>query len=193
MGKKVILILTVPPVADFYINPYATRVLARRFMPRVPSRSRQMARVGIAGSKRKGRQTDAGGGAGVEANRNPSTAEEEEEGGRMDPLEVLGMDIMTRILQLSAACSVARCTVVSRGWHEIAVSDRLWGPKVGFLPSPKSPFFGSPMFSTLSGYIHVLRYSELGVRKNMLLLARLCSTKLRGYDEYYLALFEPRL
>ncbi|XP_042438156.1 uncharacterized protein LOC122023842 isoform X3 [Zingiber officinale] len=88
------------------------------------------------GSGRRRKRYDPGGGSLPEAKRKRSYGEEAaaaEVGKRerlsKDPLEVLGMDMMMRILELSDACSVARCSVVSRGWHEIAVSDHLWGPK----------------------------------------------------------------
>lgn len=98
------------------------------------------------GCGRRMKHYDPGGGAVPEGKRKRNYYEEEEaaaeaekrqrleEGVSKDPLEVLGMDMMMRILELSDACSVARCTVVSRGWHEIAVSDHLWGPKVASFP-----------------------------------------------------------
>lgn len=47
-----------------------------------------------------------------------------------DTLEVLGSDLVTRIVEFLDARSVARLLVVSRGWHDVASSDRLWAPKV---------------------------------------------------------------
>lgn len=107
-----------------------------------------MAARGVApdaeGSGRRRKRSEPGGGAVPEARRKRNYDEQEEEeaageagkrqrreeGVSKDPLEMLGMDMMMRILELSDACSVARCTVVSRRWHEIAVSDHLWEPKV---------------------------------------------------------------
>ncbi len=48
-----------------------------------------------------------------------------------DPLEVFGTDIMLKILSNLDARSVALCLLVSRAWHAVASSDRLWAPKVG--------------------------------------------------------------
>uniref|UniRef100_A0A2N9GNM0 F-box domain-containing protein n=1 Tax=Fagus sylvatica TaxID=28930 RepID=A0A2N9GNM0_FAGSY len=46
-----------------------------------------------------------------------------------DPLEVFGTDIMLKILSNLDARSVALCLLVSRAWHAVASSDRLWAPK----------------------------------------------------------------
>ncbi|WCJ24174.1 hypothetical protein M5689_006154 [Euphorbia peplus] len=43
-----------------------------------------------------------------------------------DPLEVLGWDLMMKILKNLDACSVAVSLTVSRHWNGIASSDRLW-------------------------------------------------------------------
>jgi hypothetical protein len=62
--------------------------------------------------------------------------EEEEEGEgvlRRDPLEVFGTDIMLKMLSNLDARSVALSLLVSRGWHAVASSDRIWGAKVGTL------------------------------------------------------------
>lgn len=57
-------------------------------------------------------------------------AEEDEEGESTDPLVVLGSDLVTKVLEFLDARSVARLLVVSRRWHDVATSDRLWAPKV---------------------------------------------------------------
>lgn len=50
-----------------------------------------------------------------------------------DPLAAVGFDIMTMILARLDARSVARSLLVSRGWHGVASSDRLWTSKVLFV------------------------------------------------------------
>ena len=58
-----------------------------------------------------------------------------EEGGRplcQDPLDLLGTDLMLRVLNNLDARSVARCLVVSRSWNLVASSDLLWTSKVSF-------------------------------------------------------------
>uniref|UniRef100_A0A2P2KYI9 Uncharacterized protein LOC107408595 n=1 Tax=Rhizophora mucronata TaxID=61149 RepID=A0A2P2KYI9_RHIMU len=47
-----------------------------------------------------------------------------------DPLEVLGRDLMMKILSNLDARSVALSLVVSCGWHGVASSDSLWSIKV---------------------------------------------------------------
>ncbi|XP_052196428.1 uncharacterized protein LOC127803873 isoform X2 [Diospyros lotus] len=46
-----------------------------------------------------------------------------------DPLAAVGFDIMTMILARLDARSAARSLLVSRGWHGVASSDRLWTSK----------------------------------------------------------------
>ena len=58
--------------------------------------------------------------------------EEEEEVIARDPLEVFGRDIMMMILSNLDARSVALSLLVSRAWHGVASSDRLWSSKVWF-------------------------------------------------------------
>ncbi|KAK9288266.1 hypothetical protein L1049_016716 [Liquidambar formosana] len=53
----------------------------------------------------------------------------EEEVLLQDPLEVFGSDIMMKILNHLDARSVALSLLVSRGWHGVACSDRLWTTK----------------------------------------------------------------
>ncbi|XP_048332624.2 uncharacterized protein LOC107408595 isoform X1 [Ziziphus jujuba] len=65
------------------------------------------------------------------------TQQEEEKDGnggedevlRRDPFEVFGRDIMLKILRNLDARSVALSLLVSRGWHSVASSDRLWSSK----------------------------------------------------------------
>ncbi|XP_011029698.1 PREDICTED: uncharacterized protein LOC105129373 [Populus euphratica] len=55
-----------------------------------------------------------------------------EEGGLplcQDPLDLLGRDLMLRVLNNVDARSVARCLVVSRSWNRVASSDLLWTSK----------------------------------------------------------------
>ncbi|XP_061985783.1 uncharacterized protein LOC133704803 [Populus nigra] len=55
-----------------------------------------------------------------------------EEGGLplcQDPLDLLGRDLMLRVLNNLDARSVARCLVVSRSWNRVASSDLLWTSK----------------------------------------------------------------
>eukprot|EP00258_Populus_trichocarpa_P017822 XP_006379926.2 uncharacterized protein LOC7494768 [Populus trichocarpa] len=55
-----------------------------------------------------------------------------EEGGLplcQDPLDLLGRDLMLRVLNNLDARSVARCLVVSRSWNCVASSDLLWTSK----------------------------------------------------------------
>lgn len=53
----------------------------------------------------------------------------------MDPLVVFGSDIMLMILSYLDARSVALSLLVSRRWHGVASSDRLWTLKVTLFPS----------------------------------------------------------
>ena len=59
-------------------------------------------------------------------------AEEEKSEVPQDPLEVFGSDMMMMILSYLDAPSVALSLLVSRGWHGVASSDRLWSTKVRF-------------------------------------------------------------
>ena len=49
-----------------------------------------------------------------------------------DPMEVLGEDVMGRVMEFLDARSVARCTAVSCAWRGVAADNRLWAPKVRF-------------------------------------------------------------
>jgi hypothetical protein len=49
-----------------------------------------------------------------------------------DPLDVLGRDLMLRVLNNLDARSLALCLVVSRTWNRVASSDLLWTSKVSF-------------------------------------------------------------
>ncbi|KAK7815658.1 hypothetical protein CFP56_001261 [Quercus suber] len=48
---------------------------------------------------------------------------------RRDPLEVFGSDIMLKILSYLDARSVALSLLVSRAWHAVSSTDRLWASK----------------------------------------------------------------
>lgn len=64
--------------------------------------------------------------------RSESGGEEAEEGrkndGDGDPVEVLGQDLMTKILARLDARSLARSLLVSRSWFSLASCDALWSP-----------------------------------------------------------------
>lgn len=128
----------------------------------VRSVERSLAAIGRVGSrftrnKRRHARPEPNGGLGVESNgkgysseETASDAEEEEEemGATMDPPVALGPDIMMKILESSDARSVARRTLVSLRWHEIAPSDFLWDQKVWFLFTPKrTPFSCLPTWT----------------------------------------------
>ncbi|OEL25101.1 hypothetical protein BAE44_0013880 [Dichanthelium oligosanthes] len=55
-----------------------------------------------------------------------------------DPVEALGEEVMGRVMELLDACSVARCTAVSRAWCGVAADDRLWAPKCAELMPGKA-------------------------------------------------------
>lgn len=70
----------------------------------------------------------------------------------MDPLVVFGSDIMLMILSYLDARSVALSLLVSRRWHGIASSDRLWTLKVTSFPTLLPLFlFVSIQFIRLEG------------------------------------------
>jgi len=48
------------------------------------------------------------------------------------PLDVLGRDLMLRVLNSLDARSLALCLVVSRTWNRVASSDLIWTSKVSF-------------------------------------------------------------
>lgn len=63
----------------------------------------------------------------------PKEQRKDQDGGEVgDPLVVVGPEILEKILNFLDARSVARCLVVSRRWHNVATSDRLWAPRVNF-------------------------------------------------------------
>jgi len=49
-----------------------------------------------------------------------------------DPLDMLGRDLMLRVLNNLEARSLALYLVVSRTWNRVASSDLLWTSKVSF-------------------------------------------------------------
>lgn len=61
--------------------------------------------------------------------RRPTMDEEDGDGTcSRDPLVALGPDVMMKILTYLDARSLALSLLVSRGWHGVASSDRLWSP-----------------------------------------------------------------
>ncbi|KAL9688743.1 hypothetical protein QQ045_033167 [Rhodiola kirilowii] len=86
--------------------------------------------------------------------------EEEEERGRVllqDPLEVFGRDIMMMILSHHLdARSVAQSLLVSRAWHGVASSDRLWTSKCEELWYGKAHI---PRISQMRGLSKLATYS----------------------------------
>ncbi|KAK2993350.1 hypothetical protein RJ640_007617 [Escallonia rubra] len=69
--------------------------------------------------------------------RKREESEEQVDGGPVrDPLVLFGSDIMMVILGYLDARSVALSLLVSRGWHGVASSDRLWASKVRLLIQP---------------------------------------------------------
>lgn len=50
------------------------------------------------------------------------------------PVEVLGEEVIRRVMELLDAHSVARCTTVTRAWCGVTANDCLWALKVHFLP-----------------------------------------------------------
>ncbi|XAR62728.1 hypothetical protein NMG60_11017588 [Bertholletia excelsa] len=84
-------------------------------------------------------------------------SEEEGEGGLLqDPLMVFGTDIMMMILSYLDARSVALSLLVSRGWHGVASSDRLWTSKCEELWLGKAHI---PRSSQLRGLPKLAAYS----------------------------------
>lgn len=76
------------------------------------------------GKKRKRRRKEK------EEEKAEEIIEEEEGFERRDPLDVFGSDVMMMILSCLDARSVALSLLVSRRWHGVASSDRLWTSKV---------------------------------------------------------------
>ncbi|XP_020095482.1 uncharacterized protein LOC109715090 [Ananas comosus] len=73
-----------------------------------------------------------------------------------DPATALGPDVVERVLGASDARSVARSAAVSRAWHGIATSDRLWAPKCEELWKGKAHI---PRLSMLRGASRLTVYS----------------------------------
>ncbi|XP_077252742.1 uncharacterized protein LOC143892179 [Tasmannia lanceolata] len=86
--------------------------------------------------------------------------ESEREGGEdsqvRDPLVVFGSDIFMMILSHLGARSVAQSLLVSRGWHEVASSDRLWSTKLEELLVGKAHI---PRLSMVRGLSKLAAYS----------------------------------
>lgn len=82
-----------------------------------------------------------------------------EEGGRplcQDPLDLLGRDLMLRVLNNLDARSVARCLVVSLSWNRVASSDLLWTSKCEELWNGKAHI---PRLSLVQGVSKLDAYS----------------------------------
>ncbi|KAI3430121.1 F-box domain-containing protein [Psidium guajava] len=73
-----------------------------------------------------------------------------------DPLEVFGADLMVMILNNLDARSVALSMLVSRAWHSVASSDRLWSLKCEELWSGKAHI---PRISQVHGLSKLASYS----------------------------------
>ncbi|EAZ02918.1 uncharacterized protein [Oryza sativa Japonica Group] len=71
-------------------------------------------------------------------------------GGEEDPVDVLGEEVMGRVMELLDARSVARCTAVSRAWRGVAADDRLWAPKCAELMAGKAHIPRLTMIPTAS-------------------------------------------
>ncbi|GAB4843690.1 hypothetical protein Ancab_013654 [Ancistrocladus abbreviatus] len=76
---------------------------------------------------------------------------------RQDPLDVLGPDLMMKILGYLDARSVALSLLVSRGWHGVASSDRLWAPMCEELWIGKAHI---PRWSIVPGLSKLITYSR---------------------------------
>ncbi|KAG2728384.1 hypothetical protein I3843_01G198700 [Carya illinoinensis] len=98
----------------------------------------------------------------------------EEEGVlRRDPLEVFGTDIMLMILSNLDARSVALSLLVSRGWHGVASSDRIWGPKLEELWLGKAHI---PRLTQIRGLSKLVAYSlaVMDGKRNRIMKDDLC-------------------
>ncbi|KAG8091832.1 hypothetical protein GUJ93_ZPchr0012g19194 [Zizania palustris] len=81
---------------------------------------------------------------------------ERRKGGGGDPVEVLGEEVMGRVMEFLDGRSVARCTAVSRAWRRVAAADCLWAPKVRFLLHPPPPLQNPPLFFAIHCSLHGL-------------------------------------
>ncbi|GMY26913.1 F-box family protein [Fagus crenata] len=90
-----------------------------------------------------------------------------------DPLEVFGTDIMLKILSNLDARSVALCLLVSRAWHAVASSDRLWAPKLDELWLGKAHI---PRLSQIRGLSKWAAYSlaVMDGKRNRIMKDDLC-------------------
>ncbi|XP_021595684.1 uncharacterized protein LOC110602463 [Manihot esculenta] len=75
---------------------------------------------------------------------------------QQDPLDVLGWDLMMKILSNLDARSVALSLLVSRRWHRLASSDRLWSSKCEELWLGKAHI---PRLSQVRGISKLAAYS----------------------------------
>lgn len=74
-----------------------------------------------------------GGGGVADVETRPKRRREGRSDAQRDPLVLVGPEVLEKILNCLDAHSVARCGVVSRGWRTVAISDRLWDPRVSSL------------------------------------------------------------
>lgn len=97
------------------------------------------------------KRTRRSGGGGEEAE------EERENDGVGDPVEVLGQDLMMKILARLDARSLARSLLVSRPWFSLASSDALWSPLCEQLWTGKAHI---PRLAKVPGLSKLARYSR---------------------------------
>ncbi|KAK9146287.1 hypothetical protein Sjap_006190 [Stephania japonica] len=84
---------------------------------------------------------------------------EEIEGLGGDPMALLGLDLMMKVLDRLDARSLALCLIVSRDWNRVASSDELWASKVKALAKVK-------LEQLWLGKAHIPRVSQVrGVSK----------------------------
>uniref|UniRef100_A0A7N0TT16 F-box domain-containing protein n=1 Tax=Kalanchoe fedtschenkoi TaxID=63787 RepID=A0A7N0TT16_KALFE len=93
---------------------------------------------------------------GMKRKRERDSWDEDGEGSQQDPLEVFGSDIMMMILSHLDARSVALSLLVSRAWHGVASSDRLWTSKCEELWHGKAHI---PRMSQMRGLSKLAAYS----------------------------------
>ncbi|KAK4585832.1 hypothetical protein RGQ29_023158 [Quercus rubra] len=92
---------------------------------------------------------------------------------RRDPLEVFGTDIMLKILSYLDARSVALSLLVSRAWHAVSSTDRLWASKLEELWLGKAHI---PRLSQIRGLSKLAAYSlaVMDGKRNRIMKEDLC-------------------
>ncbi|KAJ6898434.1 hypothetical protein NC652_025066 [Populus alba x Populus x berolinensis] len=90
-----------------------------------------------------------------------------------DPLDVLGRDLMLRVLNNLDARSLALCLVVSRSWNRVASSDLLWTSKCEELWCGKAHI---PRLSLVQGISKLDAYSlsVMDGKRNRIMRDDLC-------------------